>query len=127
MEIFTNWMNNLVAKPSFHTFIKRIPIIRRLALNDGKIIYDLVAGFVYSQVLLAIIELRLIDFYVANDFRLCALLKSDGIYLSSHNKSLKALYFKTRQFKIIGSAHNYREINLKSGLIILLFETRQEK
>jgi len=64
MEIFTNWMNNLVAKPSFHTFIKRIPIIRRLALNDGKIIYDLVAGFVYSQVLLAIIELRLIDFLI---------------------------------------------------------------
>jgi len=58
-------------------------------------------------------KLRLIDFYVANDFRLCALLKSDGIYLSSHNKSLKALYFKTKQFKIIGSAHNYREINLK--------------
>ena len=52
MEIFTNWMNNLVAKPSFHSLIKKIPIIRRLAFNDGKIIYDLVAGFVYSQVLL---------------------------------------------------------------------------
>ena len=64
MEIFTNWMNNLVAKPSFHSLIKKIPIIRRLAFNDGKIIYDLVAGFVYSQVLLAIIELRLIDFLI---------------------------------------------------------------
>ena len=38
MEIFTNWMNNLVAKPSFHSLIKKIPIIRRLALHDGKII-----------------------------------------------------------------------------------------
>ena len=64
MEIFTNWLNNLVAKPSFHSLIKKIPIIRRLAFNDGKIIYDLVAGFVYSQVLLAIIELRLIDFLI---------------------------------------------------------------
>ena len=64
MEIFTNWMNNLVAKPSFHSLIKKIPIIRRLAFNDGKIIYDLVAGFVYSQVLLAIIELQLIDFFI---------------------------------------------------------------
>ncbi len=64
MEIFTNWMNNLVAKPSFHTFIKKIPFIRRLALNDGKTIYDIVAGFVYSQVLLAIIELGLIDFFI---------------------------------------------------------------
>ena len=64
MEIFTNWMNNLVAKPSFHSLIKKIPIIKRLAFNDGKIIYDLVAGFVYSQVLLAIIELRLIDFLI---------------------------------------------------------------
>ena len=63
MEIFTNWMNNLVAKPSFHSLIKKIPIIRRLAFNDGNN-HDLVAGFVYSQVLLAIIELRLIDFLI---------------------------------------------------------------
>ena len=65
MEIFSNWLNNLVAKPSFHSFIKKIPIIRQLAFNEGEKIYDLVAGFVYSQILLAFIELSLIDFFIS--------------------------------------------------------------
>ena len=79
MEIFTNWMNNLVAKPSFHSFIKKIPIIRRLALNDGKKIYDLVAGFVYSQVLLAIIELRLIDFLITGKRKIDEISRFTGL------------------------------------------------
>ena len=71
MEIFSNWMNNLVSKPSFHTLIKKIPIIGDWHLMKVKvIIYDLVAGFVYSQVLLAIIELRLIDFLITGKKKL---------------------------------------------------------
>ena len=27
MEIFTNWLNNLVAKPSFHSLIKKILLL----------------------------------------------------------------------------------------------------
>ena len=33
-------------------------------------------------------KLKLIKFFVANDVRLCVLLNSDGIYLSSYNKHL---------------------------------------
>ena len=58
-------------------------------------------------------RLKLIDFYVANDSKLAVLLKSDGIYLSSHNKTFKGLHFKKNNFRIIGSAHNVREIMLK--------------
>ena len=79
MEIFTNWMNNLVAKPSFHSLIKKIPIIRRLAFYDGKKIYDLVAGFVYSQVLLAIIELRLIDFLITGKRKIDEISRFTGL------------------------------------------------
>ncbi len=56
---------------------------------------------------------KLIDFYVANNPSLCILLKSDGIYLSSYNKTFKTLNLKTKKFNIIGSAHNTHEISLK--------------
>ena len=58
-------------------------------------------------------RLKLIDFYVANDIKLSVLLNSDGIYLSSYNESFKALNLKKCNFKIIGSAHNIKEINFK--------------
>ncbi len=56
---------------------------------------------------------RKIKFYVANNLKLCVLTKSDGIYLSSHNRSYKVLNFKRPYFDIIGSAHNIYEINFK--------------
>ena len=58
-------------------------------------------------------KLKFIDFFVANDIKLSVLLNSDGIYLSSYNKSFKALSLKNSKFKIIGSAHNVNEINFK--------------
>ncbi len=54
-----------------------------------------------------------ISFFVANNINLAKDLKSDGIYLSAHNLSFKSLNFKRRNFNIIGSAHNLREINIK--------------
>ena len=59
-------------------------------------------------------KLKAIEFYVANDTKLAIFLKSDGIYLSAHNKSLKTLSIKKSKFKIIGSAHNWTEINFKN-------------
>ncbi len=56
---------------------------------------------------------KAIKFYVSNDINLAILLKSDGIYLSSYNKNLKFLNYKKYNFKIIGSAHNFREISIK--------------
>ena len=36
-------------------------------------------------------KLKNIKFYIANDFLLCNLLKTDGVYLSASNRSLKFL------------------------------------
>ena len=58
-------------------------------------------------------KLKSIDFFVANDKKLAVLLNSDGVYLSSYNKSFKALNLKKINFQIIGSAHNVSEIYLK--------------
>tara|TARA_B110000211_G_C14073671_1_gene551071 strand:- start:754 stop:1326 length:573 start_codon:yes stop_codon:yes gene_type:complete len=56
---------------------------------------------------------KFIKFYVANDMKLSVLLNSDGIYLSSFNKTFKSLNLKKFNFSIIGSAHNLNEIDLK--------------
>jgi thiamine-phosphate pyrophosphorylase len=67
-------------------------------------------------------KLKLIDFYVANNTRLAVKLNSDGIYLSSYNKSFKALNNKKPNFKIIGSAHNLNQIvfKIKQGCSFVL-------
>ncbi len=54
-----------------------------------------------------------IDFYIANDFILMTQLNADGLYISSNNTSLKLARFKNSKFKIIGSAHNIKELQLK--------------
>ena len=68
-------------------------------------------------------KVRSIDFFVANNLDLARELRSDGIYLSSYNKSFKPLLFKKFRFHIIGSAHSKKEVHLKikQGCEIILF------
>ena len=55
-----------------------------------------------------------IRFYLSNNIKLAIKLDLDGAYIPSFNKNLKHLSysFKTK-FKIIGSAHNLKEIRIK--------------
>ena len=53
-------------------------------------------------------------FYLANNVKLAIQLNLDGAYLPSFNKETKHLsYSITKNFLIIGSAHNYKEIIFK--------------
>ena len=54
-----------------------------------------------------------IDFYVANQVKLALLLKADGLYISARNKYLNLTNLRNLNYKIIGSAHNIKEINIK--------------
>ena len=56
---------------------------------------------------------RNIDFYVSNNVKLTNILKADGIYISAYNKNLKIAHLKNYNFRIIGSAHNLKEISIK--------------
>ena len=58
-------------------------------------------------------NIKSIKFYVANSSSLCVLLKADGIYLSSYNRTFKALNLKRLNFEILGSAHTLKQISLK--------------
>ena len=49
----------IIADPEFQAFANRFPLTRPLVKARARGLYDLVAGFVYSQTLLAVVELRL--------------------------------------------------------------------
>ena len=57
-----------------------------------------------------------INFYLSNDVKLAIKLGLDGAYLPAFNNSLKHLaYSYKKNFKLIGSAHNFKEIKLKEN------------
>ena len=51
------WINRLVARPGFQSWASRFPLTRGQARRDGAALFDVVQGFVQSQVLMAVIEL----------------------------------------------------------------------
>ena len=64
-----------------------------------------------------------INFYVSNDTKLLAKLKADGLYISAYNKNLGLNIYSRKGFKVIGSAHNQRELDLKikQGCKVIIF------
>ena len=55
-----------------------------------------------------------INFYLSNNIRLAIKLDLDGAYIPAFNKSFKHLsYSYKKNFKIIGSAHNLKQIRIK--------------
>ena len=57
-----------------------------------------------------------IKFYLSNNIKLAIKLDLDGAYIPSFNKSLKHLaYTYKKNFRIIGSAHNLKEIRIKEN------------
>ena len=51
--------------------------------------------------------------YVSNDLKLTIKVKADGIYIPSFNKSKKFSNLEKKNLRIIGSAHNQKEIHTK--------------
>ncbi len=57
-----------------------------------------------------------IKFYLSNNIKLAIKLDLDGAYIPAFNKNLKHLaYSYKKNFKIIGSAHNLKEIRIKEN------------
>lgn len=55
------WQDRLVANPGFRRWAAASPLTRPIARRRAAALFDLVAGFSYTQVLLACVQLRLFD------------------------------------------------------------------
>lgn len=53
--------DRLLASPAFHRWAHALPITRPIARREARALFDLCAGFVYTQVLSSCVRLRLID------------------------------------------------------------------
>jgi demethylspheroidene O-methyltransferase len=60
-ERWIDFRNRLLASPQFHRWAARFPLTRALARRRARELFDIAAGFVYSQILLACVELRLFE------------------------------------------------------------------
>lgn len=60
-EKWLGWRNRVLADPAFHRFAARFPLTRGVVRHKARVMFDLVAGFTYSQVIAACIELGLLE------------------------------------------------------------------
>lgn len=56
-----DWRNRVIASPRFQRWSARFPLTRRVARRKAAEVFDIAAGFVYSQVLWACVELDLFE------------------------------------------------------------------
>ena len=56
-----DWRDRMVADPAFRRWAARFPLTRPVARRRARALFDLCAGFVYSQVLAACVRLRVFD------------------------------------------------------------------
>lgn len=55
------WREGVTARPGFRAWAARFPLTRPMARQRARALFDLCAGFVYSQVLFACVRLRIFD------------------------------------------------------------------
>ena len=58
---WVQWRNRVLASPRFQRFATRFPLTRLVARRRARALFDLVAGFTYSQILAACVELKLFE------------------------------------------------------------------
>lgn len=59
LDAWQRWIDRQVASPAFRRWALRFPLTRLIARRRARQLFDLVAGFSYSQVLLACVRLQL--------------------------------------------------------------------
>ncbi|MEM7295830.1 MAG: SAM-dependent methyltransferase, partial [Pseudomonadota bacterium] len=56
-----SWRNRLLGSERFQSLAARVPILRSRVRAEGEAMMDLVAGFAHAQVLMALVELGVLE------------------------------------------------------------------
>jgi demethylspheroidene O-methyltransferase len=78
-ERWAELRNRLLGSPRFHAWASRFPLTRPIARRQAGTLFDLCAGFVYSQILLACVQLRLFERLAAGPQDLVTLAAESGL------------------------------------------------
>lgn len=82
--------DGLVGNLAFQRTVSRLPVVRRLAQKQAAGAFDLCAGFVYSQVLLALVELDLFAKLSANPMTIGDIAAASGLHHDPARRLIKA-------------------------------------
>jgi demethylspheroidene O-methyltransferase len=75
----SGWLVRLAGSRRMHGILSRLPGIRHLVRAEGRALFDLVAGFVHSQALLALVELRVLHLLQAGPMTVANLAPKCGL------------------------------------------------
>lgn len=84
------WRNAMLASPRFQRWAARTPLVRRIARQRAAAQFDLVAGFVYSQIVLAHVESGLIELLAGRLQPFDAIVESLGLERAACDRLLRA-------------------------------------
>ena len=82
--------NRLLAHPRFQRWASRFPLTRPVAASRASSLFDLCAGFVYSQILFACVELKLFEILEAGPLSPEALVERCGLEPEAMRRLLDA-------------------------------------
>jgi demethylspheroidene O-methyltransferase len=84
------WRDRTVASPRFRRWATAFPLTRPIARHRTRALFDLCAGFVYSQILLACVQLRLFDILAERPATAAALAPRLGLPVEAAERLLAA-------------------------------------
>lgn len=73
------WRNRLLASRRFQRWASAFPLTRPVARRDERALFDLTAGFVFSQILVACVRLRVFDILADGPLPVSALASRTGL------------------------------------------------
>jgi demethylspheroidene O-methyltransferase len=82
--------DQLVASPVFQRWAAAFPLTRPTAKKNARALFDLCAGFVYSQILLACVRVRLLDILAEGPMELRDLAVRTGLSVSAVSRLVRA-------------------------------------
>lgn len=82
--------DRVYSSPRFHALAPRLPIFRSVALSRSRQVFDICAGFTYTQTLLACLDLRLLELVREHPMTAMQVAKDTGLRLESIERLLDA-------------------------------------
>ncbi len=84
------WRNRLLANPAFHRKARRNPLMRFMAQRRARALFDLVSGFVYSQILSTCVQLDVFKILQDGPMHRDAIARSTGLDRDATDVLLRA-------------------------------------
>ncbi len=90
LAVWSSLRDRLLASPGFHRFVAAVPGLRWVAQRQSRRLFDLVAGFTYSQVLLACVKLKVLETLAVGPLTVEELSAKTGLSARSMDTLLRA-------------------------------------